>query len=99
VGAHGQLTPGPNASSHGTGYKRSKKIFPGISIPLTLDHISTRLLEIPAQSLIGSPGATRILQAVHQDVDVTSLQEGTGTWPNYLANLLDSERKLAQVLK
>jgi len=56
VGAHGQLTPGPNVPSPGTKYKRSKNVFPVISIALNLGHIWARFLELPAQSRIGSPG-------------------------------------------
>jgi len=56
VGAHGKLTPGPNVPSPGAKYKRSKNIFFVISIVLNLRHIWARLLELPAQSLIGSPG-------------------------------------------
>ena len=47
VGAHGQLTPGPNVPSPGIEYKRSKNAFSVISIALKLGHILARLLELP----------------------------------------------------
>jgi len=56
VGAHGQLTPGPNVPSLGTKHKRSKNVFPVIFTAINLRHIWARLLELPVQSLIGSPG-------------------------------------------
>ena len=56
VGAHGQLTWGSNGLSPGTKLKRSKNVFNGTSIPFTDVHLCTELLQLPAQSIIGSPG-------------------------------------------
>ena len=56
MGAHGQLTPGPNVPSPETKYKRSKNVFSVISIGLDLGNIWARLLELLVKSLIGSPG-------------------------------------------
>jgi len=55
VDAYGQLTRGSNGLSPGTKYKRSKNVFSVTSIALSLGHIWARLLELPTQSLIGSP--------------------------------------------
>ena len=55
VGARGQLTPGPDVPSPGIKYKRTKIVFIVVIIALKLVHIWTRLLELPSQSLIGSP--------------------------------------------
>jgi len=59
VGAHRQLTPGPNVPSPETKYKRSKNVISVLSIAFNLGHIWARLFELPAQSLIGSPGTLR----------------------------------------
>ena len=56
MGAHGHLTRGSNGLSPGTKYKRSKNVFAITFIALTLVHLCTELLQLPAQSLIGSPG-------------------------------------------
>ena len=50
------MTQGPNVRSPGTKYNRSKIVFAVTSIALTLVPLGTKLLEIPAQFLIGSPG-------------------------------------------
>ena len=56
VGAHGQLSQGANWRNLKTNYKHSKNVFSVTSIALSLGHIWAGLLELPAQSLIGSPG-------------------------------------------
>jgi hypothetical protein len=56
VGANGPLTRGSNGLSPGTKYKRSKIAFAVTSIALSLVPLGTKLLELPAQFLIGSPG-------------------------------------------
>jgi len=56
LGACGQLTQGPNLPSPGTKYKRSKNVFAVTSFVLTFVHLCTELSQLPAQSLIGSPG-------------------------------------------
>ena len=56
MGAHGQLTRDSKVLSPETKYKRSKNVFAITSIALTLVPPGTKLLEIPAQFLIGSPG-------------------------------------------
>jgi len=56
VGANGPLTRGSNGLSPGTKYKRSKNVFAVTSIALTLVPLGTKLLDISAQFLIGSPG-------------------------------------------
>jgi len=63
VGAHRLLTQGPNGPSPGTEYKRSKKVFSVTSIALSLRHLGARLLELAAQSLIGSPRWVRLKRA------------------------------------
>ena len=54
--AHGQLMLSANERRPGTKYKRSKIAFAVTSIAFTVVHICTELLQLPAQSLIGSPG-------------------------------------------
>jgi len=55
VGAHGQLTRGQNGPSPGTKYKRSRNVFAVTPIAISLGHFRQRLLDLPAQSLTGSP--------------------------------------------
>jgi len=54
VEAHGQLTLSQNVPRPGTEYKRSRIAF--CKKAFTDVHICTELLQLPAQSLIGSPG-------------------------------------------
>jgi len=56
VGAHGHLTRGSNGLSPETKYKRSKNAFAVTYTALTVVRICSDLLQLPAQSLIGSPG-------------------------------------------
>ena len=56
MGAHEQLTPGPNVPSPETKYKRSKNAFPVTFIAPNCVRMCSRLLQLLAQSLIGSPG-------------------------------------------
>ena len=56
MGAHGQLIRGSNGLSPGTKYKRSKNVHAVTSIAYTDVHLCTELLQLPAQTLIGSPG-------------------------------------------
>jgi len=56
VGAHGQLTRGSYVLSPGTKYKRSKDVFTVIPVACSLGRPGLQLLELPAQSLIRSPG-------------------------------------------
>ena len=56
MSAEGMMTKGANWRSPGTKYKRSKNAFAVTSIALTLVPLGTKLLELPVQSLIGSPG-------------------------------------------
>jgi len=56
VGAEGMVTKGKNLRSPETKNKRSKNAFAFTSIALTLVPLGTKLLEISAQFLIGSPG-------------------------------------------
>jgi len=56
MGAHGQLTQGANWRNPRAKYKRSKNVFAVTSVALTVVHLCTELLQLPAQSLIGSPG-------------------------------------------
>jgi len=56
VGAHEQFTQGANWRNPRTKYKRSKNVFAVTIIALSLGLIWARLLELPGQSLIGSPG-------------------------------------------
>jgi len=55
VGAKGMVTKGAILRSPGTKYTRSKNVFAFTSIALTLVPLGTKLLEISAQFLIGSP--------------------------------------------
>jgi len=50
------LTWGPNELSPGTKYKRSKIVFSVKYVAIILICLGTQLLQLPAQSLIGSPG-------------------------------------------
>ena len=54
MGAYGQLTRGSNGLSPKTKYKRSKNAFAVSSIALSLAPLGTKLLELPAQSPVGS---------------------------------------------
>jgi len=56
VGAEGMVTKGAFLRCPGTKYKRSKNAFASTSIALILVPLGTKLLEISAQFLIGSPG-------------------------------------------
>jgi len=56
VGAEGMVTKGANWRSPEIKYKRSKNAFAVTSITLTLVPLGNKLLELPVQSLIGSPG-------------------------------------------
>jgi len=56
VEAHGQLNQGENLRNPRTKYDRSKNVCSVTSIALSLGHIRARLLELTAQSLIGSLG-------------------------------------------
>ena len=56
MGARGQLTRGSNGLSPRTKYKRSKNAFGVTSIALSLVLNDIKLLELPAQSPIGSQG-------------------------------------------
>ena len=49
------MTQGPNLPNPETKYKRSKIIFSVTSVAFTVVHICTELLQLSAQSLIGSP--------------------------------------------
>ena len=62
---HGQLMLSANARLLETQYKRSKIAFDVTLIAFTVVHICTELLQIPAKSLIGSPG-TLIFTIVRQ---------------------------------
>ena len=64
VEAHGQLTLGTNMPRPGTKYKRSKIVFAVTAIAFTIIHICTELLQLLAQSLIGSPGAHPAAQGI-----------------------------------
>jgi len=55
-GCTGQLTQSAILCNLRTKYKRSKNVFPVTSIALSCAHICARLLQLLAQSLIGSPG-------------------------------------------
>jgi len=57
--AHGQLMLSANVRRLGTRYKRSKIAFAVTSVTFIDVHICTELFELPAQSLIGSPGTLR----------------------------------------
>ena len=57
--AHGQLMPSANVRRPGTKYKRSKIAFAVTSVTFIIVHICTELLQLPAQSLIGSHGTLR----------------------------------------
>jgi len=50
------LTQGANLRNPRTKYQRSKIAFAVTSIALSLSRIGPRLLQLPAQSLIGSTG-------------------------------------------
>jgi len=50
------VTKGANWRSPETKYKRAKNAFAVTSIALTMVPFGTKLLELPMQSLIGSPG-------------------------------------------
>ena len=56
MGAEGMVTKGAILRSPGTKYKRSKNAFASTFVALTLVPLGTKLLEISAQVLIGSPG-------------------------------------------
>ena len=66
--AHRQLMLSANVRRPGTKYKRSKIAFAVTSVAFTGVHICTELLQLPAQSLIGSTGTlsaiVRVLQCV-----------------------------------
>ena len=62
VGAHGHLTRGSNGKSPGTKYKRSKIIFFVTSIAITDVNFCKELSQLPAQSLIWSPGSLAVTQ-------------------------------------
>jgi len=55
-------------------YKRSKNIFDVISIALSLPSLCTKLLELPAQSPIGSPG-TLLGMIVHMQIEILNVVE------------------------
>ena len=55
MGAQGHLTRGSNGLSPETKYKRSKNAFAVTYIALTVVGICSDPLQLPAQSLIGSP--------------------------------------------
>ena len=63
MGAHGHLTRGSNGLSPGTKYKCSNNVFAVTSIALTVVRVCSELLQLPTQSLIGSPGT--LLVASH----------------------------------
>ena len=63
VEVHGHLTLSANVRLLETKYKRSKIVFDVTPIAFTDIHICTELLQIPAQSLIGSPGTLLPRQA------------------------------------
>ena len=86
VGAHGQLTPGPNVHSPETKYKRSKNAFSVTFIALNCVRMCSRLLQLLAQSLIGSPGTLAVCKRFHDEmrpshpvveVSHTALDQGT----------------------
>ena len=56
MGAQGMLTHLPNFPKYETKYKRSKIVFAVTCIVLTLAPLGNKLLKLPVQSLIGSPG-------------------------------------------
>jgi len=68
VEAHRKLMLSANVRRPGTKYKRSKIAFAVTSVAFTGVHICTELLQLPAQSLIGSTGTlsaiVRVLQCV-----------------------------------
>jgi len=75
VGAEGMVTKGANWCNPGTTYKRSKNTFAVISIVLTLVTLGIKLLELPVQSLTGSPGTleevwflTRLFSCAYQKI-------------------------------
>ena len=56
MGAQGHLTRCSNGLSPGIKYTRSKNVFTVTSIALIVVRLCAELLQLPAQSLIGSPG-------------------------------------------
>ena len=56
MGAHAHLTRGSNGLSPEIKYKCSKNVFAITSIVLTVVRLCSELLQLSAQSLIGSPG-------------------------------------------
>ena len=55
MGAHGHLTGCLIGLSPGTKYKRSKNVFAIACIVLTVVRLCSELLQLPMQSLTGSP--------------------------------------------
>jgi len=67
VGAQGQLTRGANWRSPETKYKRSRIVFAVTSIALTLVSLGAKLLELPAQSVVGSPVTLSLCVAYEEE--------------------------------
>jgi len=74
VGAHRHLTRGSNGLSPGTKYKRSKNVFAVTSIARTVVCPCTELSQLPAYSLIGSPGTLPIGIIPVESYDSTKYQ-------------------------
>ena len=76
VGAQGQLNRGSNGLSPGIKYRHSKIALAVTSIALSLGRPGTQLLQLPAQSLTGSPSTLRVTVAERRDYALFERKDG-----------------------
>jgi len=79
VEPHGQLMLSTNVRRPETKYKRSKIAFAVTSIAITVVHICTELLQLPAQSLGNLTRLGQITSRIVLTKKMRGHEEGTGT--------------------